>query len=388
MSLHISNHCIEVKLGIMKKIVLSLVVLALSACSDSGDKKTPAPVATPQVAATPADAVSTNRDFKVVETFETGENVYVRSMDIDAKAGRLWVGTTVGAIEVDMKTRNLVNTYTREHGLANEYIFALKVASDGSKWFGTNGGGISQLKDGQWKTVFPMHGLADYWVYSFTEDANGTMWVGTWAGLNEVKKGETKYKTYLKELVNEWVYGLDVDSKGNIWIGTEGGINKYDGKTWATWTHDDGLGAANLDNLPVSENTGLGTRQRHDLSVMMQGLPTYNPNYVFSLDVNAKDQVWAGTWGGGASFYDGNKWTNYSAKDGLGGNIVYAVAVDANDNVYFGTNKGVSYFDGKQWQTVTKQDGLIDNNVYAIAIAEDGGIWLGTRGGVALMQRK
>lgn len=366
-------------------IVILLVILMLAACSDSDDKgQQPAQPGAPAV----STDISANRDFQVVETFETGDNVYVRSMDIDRKAGRLWVGTTVGAIEVDTQTRNLVGTYTREHGLANEYIFAIKVASDGSKWFGTNGGGISRLRDGKWETFFPMHGLADYWVYAFTESKDGTMWIGTWAGLNELKAGQDQYKTYLKELVNEWVYGLDIDSKGRVWIGTEGGINMYDGQAWATWTHKEGLGAANLDNLPVSPNTGLGTRQRHDLSVMMQGLPTYNPNYVFSLALTSKDEVWAGTWGGGASHFDGNKWTNYTSQDGLGGNIVYSVAIDANDHVYLGTSGGMSYYDGKTWQTVTREHGLLDNNVYAISIADNGDIWLGTRGGVALMKRK
>lgn len=326
-------------------------------------------------------------DFGVVETFETGNNVYVRSMDIDKKQGRLWVGTTVGALEVDLASRNMAATYTRDQGLANEYIFAIKADSEGGKWFGTNGGGISRLQDGKWHTYFPMHGLADYWVYAFTEDKTGQLWIGTWAGLNVMNRKDGSFKTYVKELVNEWVYGLDVDSRNRIWIGTEGGVNMFDGKTWSTWTHKEGLGAANLDKLPVSENTGLGTRDRHDLSVMLQGGPTYNPNYVFSLRVDSKDHVWAGTWGGGASYFDGQKWNNYTARDGLAANIVYSVAVDDKDHVWLGTSGGLSYFDGKRWQTLTREHGLLDNNVYAVAVALNGDVWVGTRGGVALVQR-
>ena len=325
--------------------------------------------------------------YKVVDSFNVGQNVYVRSMAMDPKAKTVWIGTSVGVLEIDARTRNMLNTYTRDQGLANEYVFGMLVDSKGRKWFGTNGGGITRYKDGDWKTYFPMHGLADYWVYSFAEQSDGTLWVGTWAGLNELDADTGKFKTYVKELVNEWVYGLDVDNKDHVWIGTEGGINMYDGSTWHVWTHEDGLGAPNKDNLPLSDNTGLGTRSRHDLSVMSQGMNTYNPNYVFSLIV-AKDQsVWAGTWGGGVSHYDGNAWTNYTKDNGLAGNIVYCVAQDSNGDFWFGTNDGLSHFDGANWETVTRANGLLDNSVYAIVNTDDNEIWVGSRNGVAVLSK-
>ena len=54
-----------------------------------------------------------------------------------------------------------------------------------------------------------------------------------------------------------------------------------EGDTWRAWTHADGLGAPNEARLPSSKNTGLGTRERHDLSVLRDGRATYNPSYVF-----------------------------------------------------------------------------------------------------------
>lgn len=325
--------------------------------------------------------------YKVVDSFNVGQNVYVRSMTMDRGAKTVWIGTSVGVLEIDANTRNMLNAYTREQGLANEYVFGMLVDSKGRKWFGTNGGGITRYKDGDWKTYFPMHGLADYWVYSFTEQSDGTLWIGTWAGLNKFDPQTEKFDTYVKELVNEWVYGLDVDAKDHIWIGTEGGINMYDGATWQVWTHKDGLGAPNKDNLPLSDNTGLGTRSRHDLSVMAQGMNTYNPNYVFSLVV-AKDQsVWAGTWGGGVSHFDGKSWSNYTKEDGLAGNIVYCVAQDSNGDLWFGTNGGLSHFDGSNWETVTQANGLLDNSVYAIVNTADDEIWVGSRNGVAVLSK-
>jgi ligand-binding sensor domain-containing protein len=188
--------------------------------------------------------------------------------------------------------------------------------------------------------------------------------------------------------VNEWVYGLDVDSQDHVWVGTEGGVNMYDGTTWHVWTHKDGLGAANTENLPISDNTGLGTRSRHDLSVMQMGTQTYNPNYVFSLVAAKDDTIWTGTWGGGVSHYDGKTWTNYTVKDGLAGNIVYNVAQDESGALWFGTSGGLSRFDGKEWITLTKDNGLIDNNIYALAPTKNNEIWAGSKSGVMLLSKQ
>lgn len=360
--------------------VVGAVAWTIASCSDSKN-------ATPPPPASSAAPVAIASGYRAAETFNVGENVYVRSIATDPRTNSLWVGTSVGVIEVDLATRDMRNNFTRDNGMANEYVFSIFIDSRGEKWFGTNGGGVSRYDGANWKTYFPMHGLADYWVYSFTEQRAGTMWVGTWAGLNALDIKTGAFKTYLKELVNEWVYGLAVDSKDRVWVGTEGGINMFDGQTWKTWTHAEGLGAPNADNLPVSPNTGLGTRSRHDLSILMQGKATYNPNYVFNLLMTPEDVLWAGTWGGGVARFDGNTWTNFTTKDGLGGDVVYSVAREPNGVMWFGTNGGLTRYDGKTWTTLHKQDGLLDENVYCIAALANGEVWAGTRGGVTLFTR-
>lgn len=336
-------------------------------------------------AAAPGDA------DKVLESFNVGDNVYVRALAIETATDSLWVGTSSGVNEVDLATGKLRNTFTRKDGLANEYVFGIGIDSEGHKWFGTNAGGAARYQGGtpaRWKTYFPMHGLADYWVYAFANDKQGKLWIGTWAGANQFDPKTGKFKTYVKELVNEWVYGIDVDAQGRVWFGTEGGVSMFDGRKWKSWTHKNGLGAANLDNLPASANTGLGTRSRHDLSTLKEGSATYNPNYVFSIVAAPDGTVWAGTWGGGVSRFDGNKWVNFTTKDGLAGNLVYSMVRDANGRMWFGTDRGVSRFDGKAWRSFTPHDGLLEANVYALAAAPTGDIWVGTRRGVARIGKR
>lgn len=320
---------------------------------------------------------------KVLETFEVGANVFARALWTDTAANSIWVGTSAGVHEIDLKTRKPRATYTRNDGLANEYVFAIGADTQGYKWFGTNAGGASRFKDGKWKTYFPMHGLADYWIYAFANDREGNLWIGTWAGANHFNVKTGKFKTYVKELINEWVYGISVDSTGKVWFGTEGGVSMYDGKRWKSWTHKDGLGAKNPEKLPASPNTGLGTRSRHDLTTQVAGMDTYNPNYVFSIHAATDNSIWAGTWGGGVARFDGKTWTNLTTKEGLAGNIVYAVTQDAKGVFWFGTDNGVSRYDGKTWKNFGRADGLLDNHVYSIATTPAGEVWVGTKRGVA-----
>ena len=325
--------------------------------------------------------------YIVDETFAVGEGVYVRALAYDAERKSMWIGTSSGVHEIATADRSLKQTFTRDHGLANEYVFAIGIDDKGNKWFGTNAGGVSRYKEGEWKTYFPMHGLADYWVYSFAQQDMGDFWIGTWAGVNRYRPSTGEMTTYVKELVNEWVYGIDVDSKDRVWFGTEGGVSMFDGNVWKEWTHDDGIGAKNKDGLEASTNTGLGTRQRHDLGVLRGGLATYNPNYVFTISVNQDDSVWVGTWGGGVSVYRENVWKSYTVDDGLAGNIVYSSLIDNDGNMWFGTNNGISYFDGSNWVNLSVHNGLLGRDVYALESDQSGNIWVGTRAGVSIVRK-
>lgn len=332
--------------------------------------------------AAPAANAGDAGSYRVAERFEIGANLYVRALTVNAKSNALWVGTSGGVHEIDLATAKVRRTFTRKEGLANEYVFAVGIDRAGYLWFGTNAGGASRYKDGKWKTYFPMHGLADYWVYAYASQKDGTLWIGTWAGASRFDLKSGKFTNYVKELVNEWVYGISVDAHDRVWFATEGGVSMLEGRQWRAWAHKDGLGAANLGNLPPSANTGLGTRARRDLSTQVEGSPSYNPNYVFSVLAAADGGIWAGTWGGGVGRYDGARWTNYTEKDGLAGNIVYAIAQERGGALWFGTNKGAARYDGNTWQRLDKADGLIDVNVYALAVAPDRNVWVGTKGGV------
>ncbi len=80
------------------------------------------------------------------------------------------------------------------------------------------------------------------------------------------------------------------------------------------------------------------------------------------------------------SYLNAQNIINYIESDGLLSNSVNCVAVDANDNIWFGTNKGLSKFDGSNWVNYNSSNTpeLIDTNIKTITIANNGAVWLGT----------
>lgn len=297
---------------------------------------------------------------RVIETFQVGPAVYVRALAVEPARGALWVGTSAGLNEVDLASGKLRSTFTRRDGLASEQVFALAVDAQGYKWVGTGSGGASRYRDGKWKTYFPMHGLADYRVFSFAADARGALWIGTLAGASRLEGRSGRFTTYAKELVNEWVYGIAVDAKGRVWFATEGGVSMLEGKTWRAWTAADGVGVPNAER----------------------------GNYILAVHAAPDGSVWAGTWGGGAARFDGERWVSLTTKQGLAGNVVYSIAQEADGTLWFGTDAGLSSYDGKKFTNLGPRQGLEGTHVFAIAAAPNGEIWAGSRGSVARIARR
>ena len=367
---------------LLARLAVIAGLLILGACSDSGDQDGGKPAqAGPD---TPIESVE-NLQFRLLDRFDIGENIYARSLL--ARDDTLWVGTSAGLMDISLDEYLPRKIYTRDDGLANEYVFSVGSERNGNIWLGTNGGGASRLRNGKMKTFFPTHGLADYWVYAFAQQRNGDLWIGTWAGANRMDTRKETFETFFDELINEWVYGIAVDSQDRVWFGTEGGMTMFDGKNWKHWTHAQGLGSDNFKSLPHSDNTGLGTRKRHNLNVMVGTGESYNPNYVFSVAVDRKDHVWAGTWGAGVSRFDGENWVSYSSEDGLPGNIVYSMMIDGDGHYWFGTNRGLVIFDGENWKPLGLAIGIQETDVYAISQDRNGHVWIGLKGAVVRIEK-
>jgi ligand-binding sensor domain-containing protein len=113
---------------------------------------------------------------------------------------------------------------------------------------------------------------------------------------------------------------------------------------------------------------------------------THNKNTAQALAVQG-NTVWVGTLGGVVKVdrQTGQRTFLDKSNTGLPGLSIYAVAADANGNVWFGDSEvGLTHFDGIHWVHYhTGNSGLPHNKVNDIAVDPAGIVWVATQGGLA-----
>ena len=149
-----------------------------------------------------------------------------------------------------------------------------------------------------------------------------------------------------------------------LWMGTSMGVIKYD--------------TTSIDNYTVYDNRN-----------------TLLSNGIFSISIDPNDKVWFGTYGGGLSILAAGEWVNINTPQGLNDAFVYDLKF-TNTSMWVATWSGVNQVQGDplihdSWTSFTVEStngGLIDNWVYAIEIDENNNIWFGTEGGLSLFNGK
>jgi len=143
----------------------------------------------------------------------------------------LWLGRRLGGLTV-LRPRGdsfTARTYTTADGLAQNSVFSVYQARDGSVWAGTLSGGVSQLSvsefsKGRFTTYTSANGLLANTVASIVEDSDGAMWFATTGGLSARTGGGWQGYTEKDGLPSNNVYCLLLDSAGMLWIGTAAGL--------------------------------------------------------------------------------------------------------------------------------------------------------------------
>jgi ligand-binding sensor domain-containing protein len=316
----------------------------------------------------------------------------------------IWIGTTGGLVRYETET-NRFRLFDTKSGLLSRGIFFVGRIR-GRLTVGTYGGGMSVLDETtwQWRNYNVPQGLGDAFVYDVLEAGNGDIWIATWSGANRIEGGRldapSAWQTYTVAntgggLINDWVYGLEEGAEGTIWLATEGGMVRFKDGNWQNWDHAHGLGAPYEE---VKEQIGFREdpadasshhiRQKQEAGLQDVSV-AYNPNYVVSLAIDKHGTVWAGTWGGGLSRFDGERWHNYTTADGLAANHVFMLFADSSGSLWIGTSAGLQSWDnGRFGPLLTVRDGLFAETVFSLAIDQDDSLWVGSYGGVTRLRRR
>jgi ligand-binding sensor domain-containing protein len=108
-----------------------------------------------------------------------------------------------------------------------------------------------------------------------------------------------------------------------------------------------------------------------------------NGNKVGKLFVDAEGNVWLGTQNGLYRFRDPS-FATYSEEDGLKTPFIYPIFRDRK-NLWVGTlDQGFFKYDGKQFQNFTEKEGLLGTQMNAGIEDREGNIWMGTNKGLSI----
>jgi ligand-binding sensor domain-containing protein len=229
-------------------------------------------------------------------------------------------------------------------------------APDGALWIGSTEAEICRfdVEQGGCTEFFAgEEGMAGGPLTSLAVDAGGSVYYTTWGSGYAVYDGSGWRTQVVRDpsLIGNQVRALAAGEDGDLWAATEAGVQRL----------VEEQAAELLDRSP----SGIDLRAVTALAA--------------EREEGGDGGLWVGG-PGGAAFYDGSGWQPYTSADGLAGDDVRTIAVDAAGRTWFGTDRGISVWNGSSFFTIDRARGLPSDDIRALAADEDG-VWIGAEGG-------
>jgi|GEM_PF-4475817 len=318
-----------------------------------------------------------------------------------ASDGSIYVATKDGIVRI--KPNNEWTVWkSGEHGLGNDfYIYDLIVDAEQNVWAGINNEGLYKLNGDTWE-AFSVNGISPQTPASLAIGADSSLWVGCLTcGLWKLKNGNwTTYYSQNSDLPSNVV--REVKTIGSsVWVAAGNGIARLQGDTWKIYDE-------NSTGLPINEgwcilpysadqawagvSPGIFNAGSTLLNINGDSVTAFNQNnsgfgnaIIQSLTTTITGKLWGGSWGKGIFQFDGQNPVYHSMSNcGLPSDTVYAVAVDADNNKWFGTAEGLVKFDGQYWTVFGEIiPGLGVPTIKDLEFAPDGTLWAATSIGLA-----
>ncbi len=291
-------------------------------------------------------------------------------------AGRLWLGTADGLVEVQQgQTR-------RFKEVPGKHITVLHEDKEGTLWIGTDAG-LARLRNGAIERFPASWEVAGDLILSISDDREGDLWVGTELGGVTILRDQ-KFTAYTARdgFPTGSIRCVLEDSHGVLWAGTDGqGLVRVEHGAARAITTKDGL-ASNII-LSLAEGApgeilsgtpdGLNRISNRRISVVTSadGLPD---DFVRSIYRDRDNSLWIGTRRGLCHLKDG-RFSTFTQADGLGSDLIGSVTRDSHNNLWVATFHGLSRLQGGHFVTFTS------NIVTAVLAGSDGSLWIGTQDG-------
>ena len=328
------------------------------------------------------------------------------------------------------------------HGLPSNHVRAIAQDSDRIMWFGTDGGLVKY--DGRRIQRLATEGMLAGRVRAIKVDADGALWVGADEGAARIVRGEikpiaeTEGKTITAIINSERgrailataqgvIFDCATNPDGSLRVQTIGPEDHpllnvdqgaplqltslaFAGNTFVVGTRSRGLLSIERDGVKeiLSRNRAFfveaietdaegrvwfGAQTTTEDSGLFESADLLRPvkisagtGTVLALKFASSGDLWVGTDGQGAFHYRNSRrverFTFENTAGGLRSNHVYAVFIDAEGVVWFGTDRGVCRYDPQSPHIEKVSDDPESNFARTLFQSSDKALWCGTNRGL------
>ncbi|MFN8395946.1 MAG: two-component regulator propeller domain-containing protein [Bacteroidia bacterium] len=313
---------------------------------------------------------------------ELGSN-HVIEMTWDSKR-RLWICTSDGLYRYD---KGNLHRFEPQDGLWEGEYSAVIEDMAGNIWIGTNGDGMSLYSDG----MFAQFGLelGKDFVYAINKQPNGRYWIGTGNGLYEWDGKVVSRPDGPPLFSSGFIMDIMTDHEGKSWLATFQGLYRWDGKQLEEISLAEkgpepriiSVNEASNGDIWICSRVGFFVYRDGQVLNMSEQNPLFNL-FGFATKEDQSGNIWLATASDGVLFYDGDTVIQLDERHGLISNEAMAIAIDKNQNTWFGTYMGLSRFNGKDFCYLTTYENLPAKVVYFLETDDKGNLWAGTERGL------
>ncbi len=296
--------------------------------------------------------------------------------------GHIWYGTDGGGMG-QLRPGKAKAYRLSDWGVDSTAVTTLVEHPEGGLWLGLNCGGVAHFRDGIRKILDEPEGLTNGCVFSLLVDDDNRLWAGSYggAGMHRLNGGE--FAPIDVPVRHRVVMAIFQHSDGSIWAGTTAGLLRHDPVS-DSFSAVDEAGTEPVSYISEGPDGRLWLARSNGVD---HGDPTSG---MVRLEDDRLDQVraihhggdgvtWIGTYGNGLFRHDGERLFQFTPEHGLKDEVVSFIIDDGQGHFWLSGNRGIHGLAIDELEAVA--DGKMDS-VDALAIgADDGMLTVETTGG-------
>jgi len=282
--------------------------------------------------------------------------------------------------------------FTIADGLPSDHVTCWLQDREGNVWVGLGRGGLARLRERHFAVLGMPNGLPIRPAVSVSEDGTGALWMGTYGGgLNCWRNGVLTNYPLPRQSSGGFVFSTFPDSQGRLWIsaGLEDLYVIKGGQLLPAPVAVHGIKSILVDH---QDRVWLGTKD--GLACWADGkLRKFNKrdshcesiaNPVRALAEDQQGRIWIGADDGNIYRFDeGNLRAFPLPQFSAHQQAVWSLQADTDGSLWVGTSDaGLLHFANDRFTRFTASDGLPDDIICQILDDQHGNLWIGSHQGI------